>query len=150
MRTAIIGIGCAALLAACGQSSTAPPRMGEGHPPSAQYFVLFFALEEATDAGPEAAAVLDRVGISAARPGRWRFLVVGHADEREAAAGRAGRLSRQRAQSAAAALVRRGYARGRQVTIGWAGVTQQRIETPYGVAEAQNRRAEITVTPALD
>ncbi|HET6467049.1 MAG TPA: OmpA family protein [Geminicoccaceae bacterium] len=104
-------------------------------------FVVFFAFDRA-DITPVAQAILDDV-VQAWRDGRpSRIILAGHAD-RAGPADYNMRLSERRARSVAAVLAAQGVP-DTTLDIQWFGETQNRVPTPDGVAEPQNRRVEIT------
>lgn len=83
--------------------------------------------------------------LDAARALTGRVLVEGHSDTPGSAAGNL-RLSQERADGVAAALVSRGIARDRIVTRAL-GESALLVPTADGVREVQNRRVTITSIP---
>jgi OmpA-OmpF porin, OOP family len=110
-------------------------------PPAAkQDFIVFFDFDKSS-LTPEGKKVVDAAAAAYKAGGRAKISVAGYTD----AAGTASynmALSKRRADTVKAALIREGVA-ANEIMASWYGETHQRVKTPDGVREPQNRRVEI-------
>jgi OmpA-OmpF porin, OOP family len=108
--------------------------------PTKQDFIVFFDFDKSS-LTPEGKKVVDAAAAAYKSGGRASISVSGYTD----AAGRATynmALSKRRADTVQAALTRDGVPAS-QIAATWFGETHQRVKTPNGVREPQNRRVEI-------
>ena len=109
-------------------------------PENAMYLV-FFDFDEST-LGPGAQSVLDSVAQEVATRNLTTISIVGHADK-SGPVDYNERLGMRRANAVRDALVQRGIDPS-MLTVETRGETQPLVQTPDGVREPANRRAEIT------
>jgi outer membrane protein OmpA-like peptidoglycan-associated protein len=107
-------------------------------------FFIYFDWDSAAIA-PQAASILENVASVYSDQPRCIIVVAGHAD-RSGPAGSNLALSRRRAEAVADWLRRRGVRT--RLRIEFHGEARPLVETPDGVHEPQNRRAEILVVPS--
>jgi outer membrane protein OmpA-like peptidoglycan-associated protein len=138
----------ALLLLACGAGASQAQAQAARGPVDCFFgpFIIFFARGKA-EIVPDARAILDNAVDTFRGCGGLRHIIVdGHADRSGSAAHNVA-VSRRRAAVAAAYLVRHGIPPG-AITIRALGESRPLVKTVDGVAEAQNRRVEIS--PAED
>jgi outer membrane protein OmpA-like peptidoglycan-associated protein len=104
-------------------------------------FLVFFDWDK-SDITPEAAAILDRAAEAYVQTGQSSVVIDGHTDTSGSAAYNM-RLSQRRADAVKAYMAGKGIAESQMTTRGF-GFTRLLVDTPLGVREPQNRRAEIT------
>ncbi|HKT20151.1 MAG TPA: OmpA family protein [Stellaceae bacterium] len=117
-----------------------PPPPPPAAAPAKQDFIVFFDFDKSTLTA-DGQKVVDAAAAAYKSGGRARISVAGYTD----AAGTASynvALSKRRADTVQAALVRDGVP-ANQIAASWFGKTHQRVPTPDGVREPQNRRVEI-------
>jgi OmpA-OmpF porin, OOP family len=120
-------------------AAPAPP---PAPPPAAarQEFIVFFEFDKST-LTPDGQKVVDAAAAAYKRGGNANISVAGYTD----AAGTQKynlALSQRRAQTVSAALVKDGVPQS-QIAMSYFGKEHQRVPTPDGVREPQNRRVEI-------
>jgi outer membrane protein OmpA-like peptidoglycan-associated protein len=94
------------------------------------------------DITPEAAAILDRAAEAYMQTGQTSVVLAGHTDTSGRASYNMG-LSQRRADAVKAYMASKGITDSAMTTQAF-GQTRLLVETPDGVREPQNRRAEIT------
>jgi OmpA-OmpF porin, OOP family len=118
----------------------AAPAAAPPPPPSKQEFIVFFEFDK-SNLTADGQKVVDAAAAAYRRGGSAKISVAGYTD----AAGTAPynmALSQRRARTVGAALVRNGVPQD-QIDMSYFGKTHQRVPTPDGVREPQNRRVEI-------
>jgi len=118
----------------------APPPPPPAAAPAKQDFIVFFDFDKSTLTA-DGQKVVDAAAAAYKSGGRAKISVAGYTD----AAGTATynmALSKRRADTVQAALIKEGVP-ANQITATWFGKTHQRVPTPDGVREPQNRRVEI-------
>jgi OOP family OmpA-OmpF porin len=115
----------------------------QGERISRELFMIFFDWDSSAIA-PAAAAILDQVAIAYAPLGHCAVWIYTHGDRAGAAAYNLA-LTRRRAAAIAAYLRRRGVTAPFRIEA--FGESRPLVETPDGVREPQNRRAEIIAAP---
>jgi outer membrane protein OmpA-like peptidoglycan-associated protein len=108
--------------------------------PSKQEFIVFFEFDKST-LTPDGQKVVDAAAAAYKRGGSAKISVAGYTD----AAGSANynmALSQRRAQTVSTGLVKDGVPQN-QIGVSAFGKERQRVPTPDGVREPQNRRVEI-------
>ncbi len=108
----------------------------------AEEFIVFFAFDRA-NLDNAAMAVIDRVADAASKAPKSRVSIVAHTDRAGSAQYNLG-LSKRRADSVTNALTGKGIEANR-IAASWVGETRPRVPTGDGVANPQNRRAEISI-----
>jgi len=131
-----------AMAPAAGEPTPATRSRQPAPKPEPREFVIHFAFDSAM-LDDKAVKVLDAVAALAQQDRAARISVFGHTDRAGTVAYNLG-LSRRRAEAVVEALSRLGIARDRMVSSSF-GETKPIVATPDGVANPQNRRAEITV-----
>lgn len=112
-------------------------------PPRPMTFTLFFLFDSATELAPESPATVEKMKTVLAHWPAPQVVVTGHTD----LAGSQefnDRLSMQRAQSAAAFLVKEGIP-ARQIETAGRGKREPLVPTADGVPNRMNRRVVITI-----
>jgi len=108
----------------------------------AEEFIVFFAFDR-SNLDNAAMAVIDRVAAAASQNPQSRVSIVAHTDRAGSAQYNLG-LSKRRADSVTGALTAKGIEANR-IAASWVGETRPRVPTGDGVANPQNRRAEISI-----
>ena len=106
-------------------------------------FVVRFETGSATKLTAESAAVLEQLNKALVNWPAPQLMIVGHTDRVGTAQANDG-LSLKRAQSVAQLLIERGMA-AQQIESAGRGEREPLVETADGVANATNRRVEITL-----
>lgn len=141
------------LLSALAACATAPAQelavadmlpVNEAGVPEAPAYTLFFDLDSAVLTA-DATATLDRLVADPARPHWTRIILAGHAD-RTGSERHNKTLSADRAESVRRHLLAAGLPSAMIAAVAF-GEKQGLVGTPDGVAEPQNRRVEIYISP---
>jgi outer membrane protein OmpA-like peptidoglycan-associated protein len=103
-------------------------------------FLVFFDWDK-YDITPEAAAILDRAAEAYMQTGQSSVVIDGHTDTSGSAKYNQG-LSERRANAVKAYMAGKGIAESQMTTRGF-GFNRLLVDTPLGVREPQNRRAEV-------
>lgn len=101
---------------------------------------MFFDFDK-SDITPEAAAILDRAAQAYQQTGQSSVEIDGHTDTTGSATYNQA-LSVRRAEAVKAYMANKGIPANQMTTRGF-GFTRLLVDTPLGVREPQNRRAEI-------
>lgn len=124
------------------RTEPAPAPRPEPQPQAQPTFVVFFDFDRSTVTS-EGADVIRRAAQAMQSGSPVRIVVTGHAD-RSGSSDYNLRLSQRRAEAVRAELQRAGVSSG-QITTSGRGEEEPLVETPDGVREPQNRRAEIVM-----
>ena len=138
MAASILGVASALMFVQPAAAQTAQP------PCVAGPYMVFF-VPESDKLTPQAQAILDNAATAYASCAQAQVMIAGHTDRKGSDQDNVG-LSQRIASAVRKYLVAKGIPDG-VITTEAFGESRPLVETPDGVSEPQNRRAEITFGP---